>query len=330
MPKISVIIPVYKAENYLAECIDSILAQTFSDFELILVDDGSPDNCACICREYVDRDSRIRFLQQENRGQAAARNRAMTIAQGQWICFVDSDDVIHPQYLQTLYDGALAWDVPISMCRYVEAAAMPEDFLEPCQPAIEVLSMEESALTALYDREAYPGWVACTKLVRRDIVESYPFTEGRVFEDNEAVCRWICRAGSLAATEAPLYYYRTNQISTTKSSFSLKKLDYLWALESITGFYGSIGYKEMQHRFADRYADAAAESCYGVRCELDRPELAKQIYRNTRRYFRKEKLTMNRAQFEKLLDAAHPEMMPYYWPVAGILRRLGLIKGEGP
>ena len=330
MPEISVIIPVYKAEAYLAECIDSILAQSFSDFELILVDDGSPDGCAGICREYLKKDSRIRFLQQENRGQAAARNHAMTVAQGRWICFVDSDDVIHPQYLQVLYDAVIRLDVPVSMCRYVEAASLPEGFAAPCAPEFAVLSMEEASLAELYDRDEYPGWVGCTKLVRRDIVEGYPFTEGRVFEDNEAVTRWVCRAGALASTEEALYWYRTNGDSTTKSGFSLKKLDYLWALESITGFYGDIGYKSMQRRFADRYADAAAESCYGLCGQLHRPELAREVYRNTRRYFRRQGLSMSREQFEKLLDAAHPERMRYYWLWAGLLRRLGLSKGERP
>ena len=330
MPKISVIIPVYKAEKYLAECIDSVLAQTFSDFELILVDDGSPDNCAAICRDYVTKDSRIRFLQQENQGQAAARNHAMTIAQGQWICFVDSDDVIHPQYLQILYDGAVQHNVPISMCRYVEAPVMPEGFLEPCTPEFEVLSMKESCLVQLYDRDLYPGWVACTKLVRRDIVESYPFSAGRIFEDNEAVSRWICKAGALASTEQVLYYYRTNGSSTTKSRFSLKKLDYQWALESITGFYGVIGYRQMQQRFADRYVDAAAESCYGLRgCALNRPELAREVYRKTCSYFYRHKLKMPQSHFEKLLDAAHPEWMRYYWPLAGILRRVRKLTGRG-
>ena len=328
MPKISVIIPVYNAEAYLAECIDSILAQTCCDFELILVDDGSPDNCAAICREYLAGDRRIRFLQQENRGQAAARNYAMTVAEGEWICFVDSDDVIHPQYLQSLYDAAMKYDVPISMCRYVEADTLPEGFRESCQPEFTLLSMDEQSLTALYDRDEYPGWVACTKLVRREIVEGYPFTEGKVFEDNEAVSRWICQAKTLASTQQPLYYYRTNSGSTTKSGFSLKKLDYLWALESITGYYGSIGYKTMQKRFADRYADAAAECCYGLRCQMDRPELAKEVYKRTRCYFREGKLTMERKQFEKLLDAAHPERMRFYWPAAAILRRLGLQEGE--
>ena len=329
MPEISVIIPVYKAEKYLAECIDSILRQSFEDFELILVDDGSPDNCAAICREYRNKDSRIRFLQQENRGQAAARNHAMTIAQGRWICFVDSDDVIHPAYLQLLYDGAVKLDAPVSMCRYVEADTLPEGFDRPCTPSFTARSMAEKSLAELYDRDEYPGWVACTKLIRRDIVESYPFTEGRVYEDNEAVCRWILRAGTLASTDAALYWYRTNSASTTKSSFSLKKLDYLWALESITAFYGEAGYTGMRNRFADRYADAAAECCYGVRCELGLDDQAKEIYRRTRRYFRQQKLTMEQARFEKLLDAAYPEWMGLYWPLAGIMRRLRRLTGKG-
>ena len=327
MPKISVIVPVYKAEGFIRECIDSILCQTFSDFELILVDDGSPDNCAMICREYLERDSRIRFLQQENQGQAAARNHAMTIAGGEWICFVDSDDVIHPKYLQILYDGALSQNAPVSMCRYVEASTIPEDFFAPCDPQVHVLSMEEHDLVELYDREAYPGWVACTKLIRREIVEYYPFTEGRVFEDNEAVSRWICKAGKLASTEQALYYYRTNGDSTTKSAFSLKKLDYLWALESITGFYASIGYSQMHRRFADRYADAAAECCYGVRCELHQPEKAKQIYSRTRKFYRQQGLRLTQPQFEKLLDAAHPEWMRWYWFLAGALRRVKKLTG---
>jgi hypothetical protein len=171
--------------------------------------------------------------------------------------------------------------------------------------------------------------VACTKLVRRDIVESYLFTGGRIFEDNEAVCRWICRAGAIASTEAKLYYYRTNMGSTTKSSFSLKKLDYLWALESITGYFGEIGYRQMQGRFADRYLDAAAECCYGLcSCQVNRPYLAKEVYRNTCRYFRKHRLQMKQSLFEKLLDAAHPEWMRYYWPLAAIARRIRKLTGR--
>ena len=103
MPEISVIVPVYKAEAYLADCVESLLAQTFTDFEIILVDDGSPDNCGSLCDGYAAANDRISVIHQENRGQSAARNHAMTRAAGKWICFVDSDDLIHPQMLELLY-----------------------------------------------------------------------------------------------------------------------------------------------------------------------------------------------------------------------------------
>ena len=105
MPEISVIVPVYKAEAYLHACIDSILSQTFSGFELILVDDGSPDGCGAICDDYAARDSRVRVIHQENQGQAAARNHALAAAKGDWVCFVDSDDAVHPQMLERLRQG---------------------------------------------------------------------------------------------------------------------------------------------------------------------------------------------------------------------------------
>ena len=106
MPEISVIVPVYKAEAYLHACIDSILSQTFSGFELILVDDGSPDDCGAICDDYAARDSRVRVIHQENQGQAAARNHALAAAKGEWVCFVDSDDAVHPQMLERLRQAA--------------------------------------------------------------------------------------------------------------------------------------------------------------------------------------------------------------------------------
>ena len=128
MPEISVIVPVYKAEDYLHACVDSILSQTVSDFELILVDDGSPDGCGTICDDYAARDSRVRVIHQENQGQAAARNRALAVAKGEWVCFVDSDDAVHPRMLERLGQAAAESGAAMSMCRMLEAPEMPEDF----------------------------------------------------------------------------------------------------------------------------------------------------------------------------------------------------------
>ena len=105
-PEISVIVPVYKVERYLNECIDSILAQTFTDFELILVDDGSPDNCPALCDAAAAKDSRIRVIHQKNRGLSGARNAGLDAAEGEWIAFVDSDDMLLPQALEKAHSTA--------------------------------------------------------------------------------------------------------------------------------------------------------------------------------------------------------------------------------
>lgn len=320
MPEISVIVPIFKAEAYLRDCIGSLLGQTFGDFEILLVDDGSPDRCGEICGEYAQKDSRITVLRQENRGQAAARNHALRYAKGNWICFVDSDDLIHPQTLQLLHRAAVESGASVSMCRMLEAEAVSPEFYQERKTEYRLLTMDEETLTQMYDGEDYPAWVACGKLIRKELVEGYPFQEGRVFEDNEAVCRWVCRGKTLAVVEEKLYFYRTNIGSTTKSEFSLKKLDYLWALESIVEFYSSLGYLQMRRRFFDRYADAVVSACNGLRYVLFRPELVKGVEKNFRRVCREEGLRPDKGQFEALLDSTHPGLMKLYWPVDGLVQ----------
>lgn len=320
MPEISIIVPVYKAEDYLRDCIDSILAQTFSDWELILVDDGSPDGCGCLCEEYAARDERIRVLHQDNQGQAAARNHAIAIARGEWLCFVDSDDQIHPQMLAHLRQAAAGSGAPISMCQMLEAPALPADFSAPVGETWKILSMEEQPLTALFDADAYPGWVACAKLIRRELVEGRLFCPGRVYEDNEAVCRWIYEAKKIAGIPYRLYFYRTNPDSTTQSQFTLKKLDYLWALESIIRFYSDVGYLTLRERFCDLYAEAAAGYYYRVKHELHNPSAARGIEKKARRL--KREIPFTKEQFETMFSAMHPRLIRLYWPLEGAVRTL--------
>ena len=101
-PLVSVIVPVYRVENYLRTCIDSILAQTYSDLEVILVDDGSPDGCPAICDEYAKQDARVRVIHQKNAGLSAARNAGLDLCQGEYITFIDSDDFVHPRFVELL------------------------------------------------------------------------------------------------------------------------------------------------------------------------------------------------------------------------------------
>ena len=126
-PLLSIIVPVYKVENYLQKCIDSILAQTFTDFELILVEDGSPDGCPALCDAAAAKDARIRVLHQKNGGLSAARNAGLDVARGEWIGFVDSDDYIAPEMYETLYKAVQNTGADLALCDYaaVDEAGIP-------------------------------------------------------------------------------------------------------------------------------------------------------------------------------------------------------------
>ena len=126
MPTISIIVPVYKVENYIHRCVDSILGQTYADFELILVDDGSPDNCGAICDDYAAKDSRVVVIHQENGGLSAARNAGidwvLANSNSQWLTFIDSDDWVNKTYLESLLEVADEEDSLISVCNFLTAS----------------------------------------------------------------------------------------------------------------------------------------------------------------------------------------------------------------
>lgn len=257
MSTISIIVPVYKVEKYIHRCVDSILAQTFTDFELILVDDGSPDRCPQICDEYAEKDNRIRVIHQENLGQAVARNRAVAVSQGDWICFVDSDDVIHPQMLEHLYGGAMEHGTNISMCGAVEAEQMPEVFSETRERTFQCLTMDEAGEENLYHTGEHRYWVVWGKLIRKDIIVKLPFAPGRIYEDNAIVCRWLHEAGKVSNTLHRYYFYQVNMSGTTKSELNPKKLDYLWALKEQIYFYKKLKWRKIYTKILSAYLSTA-------------------------------------------------------------------------
>ena len=310
-PKISVIVPVYNVEKYIHRCVDSILAQTFTDFELILVDDGSPDNCGTICDEYAAKDSRIRVTHQENQGQAAARNHAVAVARGEWVCFVDSDDMIHPQMLEHLYRAAQEPNVGISVCGAMEAEAVPADFTAEHHCGYHTMQMDEAGLQTLYKTGAHRYWVIWGKLIKKEIVEKIPFEPGRIYEDNAVACRWLREAKVIANTERQYYFYRVNPKSTTKTFFQLKHLDFLWALEEQINFYESVGYQQMKRKICAYYLSTAAWYSHRVRYELKCPDRAGEIRRDMLRLLEENPmntLTLTDEERKSIHDALHPHI----------------------
>lgn len=310
MPIISVIVPVYKAEAYLEECVNSILSQSFTDFELLLVDDGSPDHCPALCEELAAKDSRIRVFHQKNQGQAAARNHALQHAMADWICFVDSDDAIHPQMLELLYREAQLSGAAIIGCSILESATAPADFSAPCQPAFERLRMCEKAITRLYYANSIAYWGVCAGLIRKSISVNVPMTPGRFYEDNAVKCKWLYAADRISLTEEKLYFYRINPNGTTKSGLSLKILDFLWALREQLTFYREIGYREMENIIAGRYLRDARYYYFRILEELHQQEKAEELLRNMTAIFRQyqKRAVLTDREREKLREMLPPTL----------------------
>ena len=179
-PLLSIIVPVYDVERYLPKCIDSILAQTFTDFELILVEDGSPDNCPALCDAAAARDARIRVIHQKNGGLSAARNAGLDAARGEWIGFVDSDDYIAPEMYEALYKAVQSTGADLALCDYAEV----NETGALCPPmhislAEQVFTGRELLKNAT-DTMIQPAW---NKLYRRAIFAQLRYPEGKLNED---------------------------------------------------------------------------------------------------------------------------------------------------
>lgn len=297
MPKISVIVPVYNVEKYLYKCVNSILAQTFTDFELILINDGSQDSSGAICDEYAAKDKRIITIHQENQGQATARNNAIAIAKGEWIHFVDSDDFIHPQMLEVLY-SAVNETTLISMCGMIEGLEPPINFSESRSiKALQTHHLTDDVLFSFYSNN-YSCWVVCAKLIKKEIIDKFPFVSGKIYEDTGVVYKWLNETQSIAVTDEPLYFYRLNPKSTTRKDFSLKKLDLLWALEEQIAYYKTKKYKKVLNLICSRYAVHCADFYYKVINELKLHDEANTLKEKLKKHIKDNKNYINLENWE--------------------------------
>ncbi len=219
---ISVIVPVYNVEKYLRECIDSILSQTYSSFELILVDDGSGDSSSAICDEYAAIDKRIKVIHKENGGLSSARNAGLAKASGKYICFIDSDDFVTEDYLDKLYNTLIVSGSDVAFSE-MESAKTTEHY-ELVDKWVHkddyyILRREDVREIFWDDRtREYVLWVvACNKIFAKDFLRGFIFPEGRLHED-EFMINYIYKHMRKAAfVPYKLYNYRDNSGSITGS-----------------------------------------------------------------------------------------------------------------
>jgi glycosyltransferase involved in cell wall biosynthesis len=218
---ISVVIPVYKVEDLLRRCVDSVLAQTHTCLEVILVDDGSPDNSGAICDEYAAKDDRVIAIHKQNGGAADARNVGLNICHGDYIAFADSDDWIEPNMYEKLLALCLETRADIACCgRYDVNAETMRQTIGLCPSKAEVISAQEMLGRCFTWNNC--DFSACDKLFKRSLWENTRFPVGKTCEDVAAVYRVISNASSIALCPQSYYYYYHRAGSVTMSSFSEK------------------------------------------------------------------------------------------------------------
>lgn len=229
---ISVIVPVYNVEPYLHQCVDSILAQTYTDFELILVDDGSPDNCGAICDEYAEKDSRIRVIHQKNGGLSAARNAGIDAARGEYLAFVDSDDWVHPEMLRLLHQAICQTGLQISACSFLRTHER-EVVIEPVK--LDIIELDGASFYA--SEKNVEACIACNKLYKRELFCKIRYPEGRTHEDEFVTYKLLYWAGKVAYIPAKMYFYYQNAQGIMGRPYSTERLNAVKAFEEQAAFF---------------------------------------------------------------------------------------------
>lgn len=246
MPAISIIVPVYKVELYLKRCIDSILVQSFSDFELILIDDGSPDRCPAICDEYALKDNRIRVIHQANGGLSAARNAgidwAITNSNSEWLNFIDSDDWVHPKYLEVLYSAANNNYVDASACEIAHTEGK-NTYVNEDDLSSQILSTE-----IYYVKHCGNFTMVPAKLYKKTLFFDIRYPIGKLNEDALTTHKVLFKSENIAWIKEPLYFYFFNPCSIMNSKWTPKRLAAVEARKEQIEYFRIHGYRQAEQQ----------------------------------------------------------------------------------
>lgn len=222
---LSVIVPVYNVEKYLTKCVDSILAQTYTNLQIILVDDGSPDKSGVICDEYTKKDLRVIAIHQQNEGLSGARNNGMLFAKGDCISFVDSDDWLHPKMYETLLSTMEEYQLDIVKSSIRETDGQKEkEIVRPEQDDTNRVILGKEVFSLYFKSFIYK--VVWNAVYKRKVVEGILSPDRCQFEDNYVTGRYLYRAERIMIIDDALYYHRFNPNSITKDDSNKRLFDF--------------------------------------------------------------------------------------------------------
>lgn len=277
---ISVIVPVYNVRNYLKRCIDSIQGQTYKDFEILLIDDGSTDGSESICDMYANEYKNIRVIHQKNQGLSAARNTGLNHMQGEYVTFIDSDDFVEVDYLEHLYDILKKNQAQVAVCKHCIVKEGNElEFQDNAIEQINVLTGKDATYKIVKDNCEYMI-TACGKLFHKSLQSNLYFPVGKLHEDEFVVYKVLYASERVVISNRQLYGYLQRAESITNRSFSVRRLDKLKALKEAIIYFEHSNDVDLKWFAVKRYLLNVQIAWYRVNKFLKKEKQVKEALRS--------------------------------------------------
>ena len=287
---ISVIVPVYNVEKYIERCVESVLTQTYKEFEIILVNDGSTDLSGEICEKLRTKDHRIRVFHQENKGLSAARNRGLKEAEGEYITYIDSDDYVDALYLEILHRNAVLYEADISVCGFQLAWESHKTKKRVRGSGDVNLYSGRNAAAEIVEKNRSSMITAWGKLYHHSLRALLMYPEGKIHEDEFVTYRVLYAAKKVVETGEPLYYYFQRENSITNDTYSKSRLDKIAALKESIVFFEEQEDEEMRKYAIKRYLLSIQIAWYRVKKYLpDENRILKELKTEWSSVYRKNK-----------------------------------------
>ena len=257
---ISIIVPVYNVEKYVSKCIESILNQTYTNIELILVDDGSKDKSGQICDEYANKDNRITVIHKQNEGVSKTRNRGLEIAKGSYISFIDSDDYVENNFIEELYYLIKENNTQIAQCGFASFEENKKEEKEVQEGETTKIYTGKQMIADIYTVLWIPNTVVWNKLYKAELVKKIKFKENVIYEDEFFSWKIFYAVDKIAVTEKKLYNYRKVAGSITNQKYTIERLSHIEALEERLEIFKRDQEKELYDKTLNTYLVALTEN----------------------------------------------------------------------
>lgn len=279
--KVSVIIPIYNIELYVRECVESVLAQSYRELEIILVDDGSTDSCPQLCDAFLTRDDRIRVIHRQNGGLSAARNSGIKAATGEYLVFLDGDDYLSPIAIEQLLTVILKENTAIGVTSF---SIDPQTLSDSVSEETFSLSASDAIKEIFSERRFFTS--AWGKIYKRELFTEIHFPEGLIYEDFAVMYRLFDLAKKVAFCDAKIYFYRYTTTSITHSAFRKKRMDYFTVTDEVTEFIEK-NYPEVRKTHNERTVHNAISFYQSMSiCGYDDADDIKRVRSYVKKYYK--------------------------------------------